>query len=881
MAEPLSGFSSLRNKFSNSSINKGGETKNETNDQPRRNVRAKANPLLTAVTDFYVDDTTLYKPRIGRSDRFTYWSKLQELNLPKKPQHIDEESWLGIEAGYLNQRSVYPKFHQSLLKFVTSNYWDQLYLNFFILWLLLIIFVVDGWADSVAPFILNFNFGNIFFIGPPLLMFLTQIPPLCGTIFLMHYGNDLMHHVAGEHFQSWAFVSCLLSQYIEYFYYGGRGRRNDAGKCGIGHAQLPTWRIKAQQMVEKAFRISKGADAKIHAGDETDKVDTKNEDGDEEKGTKSQSKKDVGEKNGSNSSDSENDSDDDENSGGGSDSGSEKSSKHSSSNSDSDSEEDSDDDDSDKDEKGDEEKGESGSSASEGEEKEAGEGEEGQGGEKGIPLPALRAPGHLLQDVLGADFLPRRKDPEDLDPKTEFLDWTCMVCCTENHRPKVSSDPGWNISFGERGKYLKQTFTIMNQNTSKPICKKCFTVYDYAPPPATAHLFEHNPEPHVAFQQYPPTPKIPHGLNPEKNPYTVHYIDPWKSFFFGTQNHPQSKMLFNDWMLRKWIRDVMPEIPRYKLKPGEHYEIGEIVECRLQKSEFNRARVFAIRKNFTYDIRYDTSDEVRFVDAKHLRLGFQKGSYAYRVELGMAVLWIAFPLTLLLSVNSDPKSPDQSYGNVFIAPLLVSLILLVFRLVNFVQYVVNFKHAGCWVIFRTIAFFTFPVFMMMVASAVGLASANDPTSWSAIFAIFIIVKVASLPVLYTIRPPYAIIGMMVFLQTSVGMILLTMYMTARVHNASSATDSTTVDTTNDEAVIQSGDSPQPILEKYIAISLAPFLTTSFLLKYIRKHLHNIWDTCLVIRPELKRWKYNPMLAVTCGQWLEDAHEQLRSWWAGE
>lgn len=426
------------------------------------------------------------------------------------------------------------------------------------------------------------------------------------------------------------------------------------------------------------------------------------------------------------------------------------------------------------------------------------------------------------------------KDAESLDtferemagPPVEMVEWTCMVCCTYNPAtPKIPlNPPEMEYYFGTHGVHYKRMFVKIVPKPHKPTCKKCFTPYDYTPPVGSAHVFPHNPDPYVAFRTYPPHTRIFHGIVDTK---LERFKNSFLSFLFGIQKSFETRPMENDWRLRKYVADKFPPVPRYVLKEGERYELGEIVECKLQKFEYCRARIINARPNNSYDIRYDAGDELRFVPPASLRLGAEKGAFAYRVEIAMVGLYIAFPLGLLLAVMSSNP------GLAFVGPLVIGLGLFLIRLDNFLQYVFNYGAAGLCVILRATAFFTLAPFFVFVAGAIGLAGGQDlATAAGGIAALFILAFVFTLPVLYVIRPPYALLGALVFVQASIGLALLSMHFS-----------------TNGAAFLS------------IGIPLAPFLTTTLFLKYVRVHLHAIWDVCLVIRPALAHPRRNMWTAL--------------------
>eukprot|EP01038_Epipyxis_sp_PR26KG_P008263 gene8263-11183_t len=211
--------------------NGNGETKSDPNKvdpnskESKRSRGAKKNPLLTAITDLYVDDSDLYKSRITRNERYEYFIQLQtnNQNRERKPPP-DHQSWMSQEIATDNELLNYSYSYRILIYFFTSNKWDHLYINMFILWMLMLIAIVDKWTEKYLPLI-----TPDFMVIPPIVMIISQIIPISGTIYFVCKGNDLARSIASVNFQDWAFSSALVAQYIEYFYFGGQDKRNEAG----------------------------------------------------------------------------------------------------------------------------------------------------------------------------------------------------------------------------------------------------------------------------------------------------------------------------------------------------------------------------------------------------------------------------------------------------------------------------------------------------------------------------------------------------------------------------------------------------------------------------------------------------------------------------
>lgn len=189
----------------------------------------------------------------------------------------------------------------------------------------------------------------------------------------------------------------------------------------------------------------------------------------------------------------------------------------------------------------------------------------------------------------------------------------------------------------------------------------------------------------------------------------------------------------------------------------------------------------------------------------------------------MVFLVLLFPISLMVALYT------MSIGMIFIGPLIVGLLLLLVRLLLFVQYFYNFYDAGCCQVFSLSLISIAPLLLLVISSASAITN-SDPTQWMMIAVLFILSLLLSLLMLYVMRTSYAGIGVIVFLQVSVSLILLCL----TFNNSFAA--------------------PYPY-----AISFAPILTTLIFLKYLRQQLHNIWDTCFIVRPERNLSDSNPSI----------------------
>lgn len=428
-------------------------------------------------------------------------------------------------------------------------------------------------------------------------------------------------------------------------------------------------------------------------------------------------------------------------------------------------------------------------------------------------LEALRKSGEIVEfDEDGNEI---KKAPI---PHTE---WTCVVCKKQNRAPThgpVESD----IWFGDKGVYYKRTYAVIQARRDVPTCKKCGTYSDYVPPLGSAHLFAHNPDPFAAFDGYPKPSAVQAGLKPDITSRYYYYI---KGFFFGIKDDLHSAPLKNDWRLQKFVNGRFPELPRYKLKRGEKFQVGEIVECKQQRFEWSRCRILRAHNNHTYDIRYDPGDELRFVVEASIRTIPEKRAYAFRVEMGLVMIALLSPLGMSLGLMGGNP------GLCMIGTLIVSAGLLAIRLVVFVQYFYNFYNAGMCAILKLSSLFMLPLLFLLIASVLAVTSNGDPSVWMDVTILLILTKASALPFLYIFRPPYLVIGGIIFAFSSVGLVVLAMY------------------------------AADPAGLVYIALPLVPFLLLAFFLKLLRAKLHNIWDVTLIIRQAKDTEFENPSILL--------------------
>jgi hypothetical protein len=131
-----------------------------------------------------------------------------------------------------------------LLNFCVHVIWDYFFLIWFLIWVLALIIVHDKLAfrfNLPLQSLAGLPAGAVHL--PMLFMFLSQIPPCVGSFYFTHFCNDLIKCRARENFPFWAFSAVLISQYIEFSFYGGQNRVDRAGKCRNTKAEGLIFRI--------------------------------------------------------------------------------------------------------------------------------------------------------------------------------------------------------------------------------------------------------------------------------------------------------------------------------------------------------------------------------------------------------------------------------------------------------------------------------------------------------------------------------------------------------------------------------------------------------------------------------------------------------------
>jgi hypothetical protein len=386
----------------------------------------------------------------------------------------------------------------------------------------------------------------------------------------------------------------------------------------------------------------------------------------------------------------------------------------------------------------------------------------------------------------------------------KWTEWVCMCCGKKNRRPTNPPDE-FLIAYSEKGLYYKRTIASLQLQKKRPRCTHCYAHEDFTPRPCTSHHFKYNPTPYSAFENYPEVvPTIKRGFFRGLWDKTV-------SCLFGQRNHPDSRLMVNDWRLSIYLSSRFPIMPRAVKGKDELYELGEIIECRRQKSDWCRGRIIEARHNHIYDIKYDTGDDVRVVEENELRLPPGKGAMAYRTELGIAMLVLFFPIGLMGAVLVGP-------GMIFFPTFLLSLALLVYRIQSFFETFLEFYSAGCCVIFQQSMIFTLPILLLFITSLLGLMKESLGVSWVVIAAFVIVTEVTAMPVIYIKRPTFAVMIGILFMESSLSFLLVGLRM----------------------------DGVEII--PYILIDVFPAFVGIYTLLRFRRWLGYVWDVSMRIRP---------------------------------
>jgi hypothetical protein len=775
--------------------------------------------LYVAPIERYVDDGELYKQKYSDYSRIKYWEFLLDRHRPPRLP-FGHQSWAsqGGNNNFGEEIHHYPSMMVSLLASTVHHYWDYMYLYLLGAWILL---MTAHYDPLIREYVL-IPIELLYF--PLLLMVFTQLIPTLSVIYLVTRCNDLVKLVASRTFGSWvrpvsrhlhhvslslssqAFTAVMLAQYLEYTYYSGHKRADKAGKCRLEYEEdwtdldldgNPKMKLKSNPgPLSRFLRSLRRRDSKISPSQGEGGGGDGEEDGvdDEERG-------EEGEENNSSS---------DSSSleemrvsptrmspkgahrhGGGSariETGRGTSPSRSTG-------------------RGTEKDDESVLTA---------------GGSTGIPM-GLEG-GYLQrmkEEAEAAELAQKRAALEEIQRRealvTDWHQWKCLVCGKQNRRPRHPLTLSFTPTYYEKGVYLKKLHTTLVPDRDVPSCEKCYTPADYHPRLCTAHIFPHYKHPYEAFDNYPEA--APHHLPSSK--FST-FLDKTKSCLFGQRNHPDSRLMVNDWRMSIYLSSRFPLVPRPVKGPHELFLVGEVIECKKQKMDWCRGRIVESRSSGVYDIIYDTGDEVRMIEEHELRLPPSKGLYAYRVELALAILVLTIPLSLMAAIAMN------SPGIAFFPLTIFSTILLFFRLFEFLESFSEYYAAGCCLIFQQHLLLSYPLILVFLASVLLLTAAMNHIPILVLGIFLIMTMFASLPVIYLKRPTFAVMTSVIFVQLGLSIFLISYRLTSA--NASDGSRGTS------------------FVGPWVMIDTFPALTSVYTLIRYRRWLTYVWDVSLIIRP---------------------------------
>ena len=212
--------------------------------------------------------------------------------------------------------------------------------------------------------------------------------------------------------------------------------------------------------------------------------------------------------------------------------------------------------------------------------------------------------------------------------------------------------------------------------------------------------------------------------------------------------------------------------------------------------------------------RYDTGDDVRMIEEHELRLPPGKGQYSYRAELAIALLVLFFPLGILGALVMD--SPG-----IFFAPLVImALVLVMYRALEFQEAFSEYYAAGCCVIFQQHSLIFTPLLLLLASGGAALGQDAIGIPWVVVAVFMICTKFASLPTMYIHRPTFAVMCCVLFIQTSICFILVAIRLDG------------------------GGKSFVP----WVMVDGFPAMTAVYTLLRYRRWMGYVWDVSLKIRP---------------------------------
>jgi hypothetical protein len=170
----------------------------------RSRLIEKQKKLLNRESQNYVDDPDVHRLRLHSSIRVDYWQYL--VNFQKREKAVPEghKSWMRRDKQFGDIDYHIPPSVIRPLKFMVHHYWDYSYISLFLLFLLVVV-LEEHKALSLLPKNQLSTILQLILLA----MCGTQMIPFLGTLFYIHFLNDVVHYYCHRHeFGRW--VSDLL-----------------------------------------------------------------------------------------------------------------------------------------------------------------------------------------------------------------------------------------------------------------------------------------------------------------------------------------------------------------------------------------------------------------------------------------------------------------------------------------------------------------------------------------------------------------------------------------------------------------------------------------------------------------------------------------------
>ena len=209
-----------------------------------------------------------------------------------------------------------------------------------------------------------------------------------------------------------------------------------------------------------------------------------------------------------------------------------------------------------------------------------------------------------------------------------------------------------------------------------------------------------------------------------------------------------------------------------------------------------------------YDILYENGVSLRFVPERDIRLLPEKRVYAYRVELCVVLMIVLLPISLCGMVI--PEYAGLS-GIFLIIPSIVLILIFTVKLG-----IVIYKHFKAGLI-KLVGFYAVYSLSLWLLLITGLQLSSG-ASYSSVASLFFVALLASLPPLYTMKPTFAVAGLILFVQLGPGLMMVAAHLDGTPNTSQ------------------------------MAVAAFPILTSIITVMVFRWMLAKVWDVSLKIRP---------------------------------